>query len=96
MNEFQILNAERSVVHHVPQDAVREFYLKTISLHVNRSLDDLASFATEKQILRHMKRMPPPGRGAMATAAGLLSNVTPAVLGDGINWCHDDSNDTQM
>ena len=48
---------------------MREFYLKTISLHVNRSLDDLASFATEKQILRHMRSMPPPGRGAVAAAA---------------------------
>ena len=36
---------------------MREFYLKTISLHVNRSLDDLASFAMEKPILRHMKNM---------------------------------------
>ena len=49
---------------------MREFYLKTISLHVNRSLDDLASFATEKQILRHMRSMPPPGRGAVAAATG--------------------------
>ena len=31
------------------EDAVREFYLKTISVSVNRSLEDLASFATEKQ-----------------------------------------------
>ena len=47
---------------------MREFYLKTISLSVNRALDDLASFATEKQILRHMKSRPPPGRGACAVA----------------------------
>ena len=47
---------------------MREFYLKTISVFVNRSLDELASFTTEKQILRHMKSQPPPGRGAVVPA----------------------------
>ena len=39
------------------EDVVREFYLKTIQRFVNQALDDLASFAMEKPILRHMQRV---------------------------------------
>ncbi len=49
-------------------EAVREFYLKTIMHFANRALDDLASLAMEKPLVKHMKKMRAGGGNQIAPA----------------------------
>ena len=62
----------RSVVLESPEradeEAVREFYLKTIKVSVNKALDDLAAFAMEKPLVKHMKKMRESGASSSAVA----------------------------
>jgi immunoglobulin-binding protein 1 len=62
------LKVLKSVVLEIPDKAedeiVREFYLKTVSIFVNLSLDDLSAFAMEKPLLKHMKMLKASGASA--------------------------------